>query len=293
MATKAEYRSDDGGVAGIDRQIREARARAGMTRRHLAKASGTSERYLAHLEAGVGNPTLSVLESLAGALDVAPVELLPQGGERTPELAACTALLRRLTSEQLQDFQRWVAASSGHGEKGHRIVLIGLRGAGKSSLGADLANRIGVPFFELSKEIELAYGGPIGTLIELLGQPALRRYEREAWERLRNQHDAAVIAAPGGVVADRTLFERMLTTSHTIWLQASPDQHMARVMAQGDFRPMASNRAAMDDLKAILEARSGDYARADRSLDTATRDFGATADALEQLAEGIFRGSAI
>jgi XRE family aerobic/anaerobic benzoate catabolism transcriptional regulator len=264
-----------------------------MTRRQLAKASGTSERYLALLESGSGNPSLAVIAALATALDLAIVELLPRGGERSEVQAEAAAALRRFSPERLAAFHEWAGAATHEGEKGRRILLVGLRGAGKSSLGTELAERLRMPFFELSKEVEKAYGGPIGLLIELSGQSALRRYEREAWDAIRDENGAAVIAAPGGVVADPPLYGHMLETAHSIWLQAKPEDHMGRVMEQGDFRPMASNRSAMADLKAILDARSADYARAEAAVDTSAGDFSATAERLERAARRLLERGAI
>jgi XRE family aerobic/anaerobic benzoate catabolism transcriptional regulator len=273
------------GQAEVAARLRAARAKVGMTRRQLAAASGTSERYLAHIEAGTGNPTVAVIEALAEALDLAPAELLPLGGERSEVRAEAAAVLRRVPESRLaavlEQIQRHDARD---GSKARRIVLIGMRGAGKSSLGQALADRLGVPFLEMSKEVERAYGGEMRLLIELGGQSALRRYEHDAWEKIVAGYDSAVIATPGGVAADPELFERLLTTAHSVWLEASPEDHMGRVMAQGDFRPMASNRGAMDDLKAILRARANEYARADMRLDTSAQDFDGTISKLEAIA---------
>jgi XRE family transcriptional regulator, aerobic/anaerobic benzoate catabolism transcriptional regulator len=271
------------GAVDLGDRVRAARAKTGMTRRQLAHGSGTSERYLATIEQGVGNPSLGVLTNLAAALDIALAELLPCGGERTMLRAEAAAALRRLSDGRLAAFLDTLSGAE-PGAKARRIVLVGLRGAGKSSLGNALARRLDVPFIEISQEVERAYGGDIGLLIELSGQSALRRYEREAWDAIAQTRSAAVIGAPGGIVADPALYDRVLAGAHSIWLQATPDDHMARVMAQGDFRPMASSRGAMADLKAILGARSADYARADAVLDTSAQGFDATLDRLERLA---------
>jgi XRE family transcriptional regulator, aerobic/anaerobic benzoate catabolism transcriptional regulator len=291
---KAEVNTAPAGAVEVAHRIRAARAKIGMTRRQLALASGTSERYLAHLEQGIGNPSLGVLAGLADTLDIALAELLPRGGERSKAQAEAAGLLRRLPEarlaallDQLRHSQQTPSA------KARRIVLVGLRGAGKSSLGAALAGRLGIKFIEISHEVERAYGAEIGLLIELSGQSALRRYEREAWERIVAAHSAVVIGAPGGIVADPALYDRLLASAHSIWLQATPDDHMSRVMAQGDFRPMASNRGAMADLKAILAARSGDYVRADATLDTSSQDFDATLALLEHLAGALMPKPAI
>lgn len=287
MALEVE-RQEEEGFAEISRRVRAARAKAGMTRKQLAAASGASERYLAVIEAGAGNPTISVISALAAALGVTVAELLPLGGERSDAFMRAAAAVRRLPPERLGALHLWLEGrTGGETEKDRRVVLIGLRGAGKSSLGRRLSERLQLPFFELSKEVERAYGGDIGLLIELSGQGALRRYEVEAWDAICAGQKAAVIAAPGGIVADGPLYDRVLTTAHSIWLQASPEDHMERVMAQGDFRPMASNRGAMADLKAILEARAADYARADARLDTSAQSFEHTLDALERIAHSM------
>lgn len=276
-ADKAEARA-----AELGQRLRAARAKAGMTRRQLAAASGTSERYLANLEAG-GNPSVEVLAALAGALDVAMAELLPRGGERSGLHADAASLLRLMSEERLQALLGALRDTRGGGSaKARRIALVGLRGAGKSTLGQALAERLEFPFFEISKEVERLYGGSLGDLIELGGQVALRRYERAAWDAISARHAAAVIGVPGGIVADGPLYDLILGSAHSVWLQASPEDHMGRVVAQGDLRPMAQNRGAMIDLKAILAARGADYARADLHLDTSRQDFSATLDLLER-----------
>lgn len=274
----------EGGAGEVGQRLRAARAKAGLTRRQLAALSSTSERYLAHIEAGTANPTVGVLAALAGALELAVADLLPLGGERSATRAEAAAALRRLPEARLPAVLETLQQPAPYDQsKARRLVLVGLRGAGKSSLGSALAARLGVPFIELSKEVERAYGGEMRFLIELGGPGALRRYEHKAWEDVVARHESAVIATPGGIVADAGLYDRILQSAHSVWLEASPDEHMSRVMAQGDFRPMASNRNAMDDLKAILAARSPDYARAEARLDTSAQDFDATVDRLERL----------
>jgi XRE family aerobic/anaerobic benzoate catabolism transcriptional regulator len=167
--------------------------------------------------------------------------------------------------------------------KARRIALIGLRGAGKSTLGKALAEHLGVPFFEISKEVEHRYGGTIGVLLEINGPSALRRYEAEVLDDICRKHPAAVIGAPGAIVADGKLYQQLLESFWSVWLQASPEDHMNRVVAQGDLRPMTGSRAAMNDLKNILAAREADYARADARLDTSAQGFAPTLDLLEGL----------
>jgi XRE family transcriptional regulator, aerobic/anaerobic benzoate catabolism transcriptional regulator len=265
-------------------RIRAARAKAGVTRKQLAAASGASERYLAHLEAGTGNPSVDMLSGIADALDMAIADLLPLGGERGALEARASSIMRRLPKEKVQGAIEWMQRPlHADGGKANRIALIGLRGAGKSTLGEALAKLMKLPFFEISKEVERVYGGAIGLLIEMNGQAALRRYEAEVLGAICHDYPAAVIAAPGAIVADGPLYDSLLDSTHSIWLQATPQDHMDRVIAQGDFRPMGNGRGAMDDLQAILDSRAPDYARADARLDTSAQNFALTIDKLEGL----------
>lgn len=283
----------DDPCAELGRKVREARSRIGMTRKQLAAASGASERYLAHIEAGAGNPTIGVLLDIARALDMAPATFLPVGGEISGPYAEAVAAVRRLPAAQIGALTAWLGgALAPQTGKAERIVLLGLRGAGKSSLGAALAKRLNMPFFEMSKLVEEAYGGDMSLLVDFGGQSALRRHENEAWERLCAANDRAVIAAPGGIVADGPLYDRVLGSAHSIWLRATPEDHMGRVMQQGDFRPMRRNPGAMADLKSILAARSPDYARAEAELDTSAQPFEETLALLTGRAQAMLRRKA-
>jgi XRE family transcriptional regulator, aerobic/anaerobic benzoate catabolism transcriptional regulator len=242
--------------------VRNERAKRGMTRRALAAQCQTSERYLAQIESGSGNPSVLVLDAIARALDVDPVELMPP--RRRSAVPACAA------------------------GRARRIALIGLRGAGKSTLGAALARRLDAPFIEVDKMIEREHGAPVATLFEVYGQGTFRRYERDCLTRLVAECDAAVIATAGGIVADDETFGELLDRAHVIWLQASPAEHMSRVMAQGDFRPMADNRNAMNDLNAILEARAPSYGRSHARIDTSGKSPDACVAELLTLAERLF-----
>ena len=273
---------DAAGSPELGRRVRAARARTGMTRRQLADISGTSERYLANIERGVGNPSLGVLHALAVALKVAVAELLPLGGERYQAHADACALLRRLSDSRVAELIEWLSRSAPHVAKGGRIVLIGLRGAGKTSLGQGLAARLHLPFIEFSEEVSRAYGGDTRLLVEFGGQHALRRYEDEAWEGVMRSFDAAVIATPDGIVVNSILYGRLLQTAHSVWLSAAPDDHLARAGAQGELRSTAGTRSAIDDLKVILDSRIADYARVDIRIDTSAKPFDDTLDALER-----------
>jgi XRE family aerobic/anaerobic benzoate catabolism transcriptional regulator len=173
-----------------------------------------------------------------------------------------------------KEIEARVALRSG-ADRARRIALVGLRGAGKSTLGRMLAQHLGWPFIELDRRVEEDYGASIPDLIEMAGTATFRRQERSALERVLAEHEAAVITTAGGIVANPETYALLLRHAHTIWIKARPQEHMSRVMAQGDFRPMAQNRQAMADLVAILEARRADYARAEAEVDT-------SGDAVEQ-----------
>ena len=248
--------------------MRNERAKRGMTRRALAAQCQTSERYLAQIESGAGNPSVLVLDAIARALDLDPVDLMPGGlalrGLRRLPPAQLTALMHAAEKRQ--------RSASKAAKRAQRIALIGLRGAGKSTLGAALAKRMVAPFVEIDQMIEYRYGAPIGTLFEVYGQSTFRRFERECLTDALTMYESVVIATAGGVVADEETFAQLLEKAHVIWLQASPAEHMRRVMDQGDFRPMGdNNRDAMRDLVAILDARAPLYGRAHATVDTSGR----------------------
>jgi XRE family aerobic/anaerobic benzoate catabolism transcriptional regulator len=258
-------------AAAVGRRMRSARAKRGMTRRQLAQASRASERYLAQIEGGQGNPSAIVLKGIAEALDVPMEELLPRTGTRSGELDRNLDLLRQMPPSELPaiaDLIERRAAQTRAADRAQRVALVGLRGAGKSTLGSRLAQRLGCPFIELDRMVEQEYGARIPDLVEIAGLATFRRYERACLERVIVEHQAAVIATAGGIVSSPETYGLLLRHAHTVWIKARPEEHMRRVMAQGDFRPMAQNREAMADLVAILDARSADYARAEAALDT-------------------------
>jgi XRE family transcriptional regulator, aerobic/anaerobic benzoate catabolism transcriptional regulator len=258
-------------LATIGAELRKHRAKRGLTRRQLAQSSATSERYLAQIESGTGNPSVSVLRAIAHALELPTAALLPETGVRTAALGAVIDLIAQVPEADLsalaKDIELRLARQSST-DRGRRVALVGLRGAGKSTLGRMLAQHYGWPFIELDRKVEEDYGASIPDLIEMAGMATFRRHERSALERLIAEQDAAVITTAGGIVSNSETYALLLRRTHTIWIKARPDEHMSRVMAQGDFRPMAQNRAAMADLVAILDARRTDYARAEAEVDT-------------------------
>ena len=275
MALQDSVEPDDGKeafLAALGETVRLRRARRGMTRRALAGEAGVSERHLASLESGVGNASILVLRQVARALDCPVTELFDAPGGR-PDAALIRELLRHRSERDLHRARialaRLFGAASAARSRSTRIALIGLRGAGKSTLGRMLADALAYPFVELNREIERLAGCDVAEIHSLYGPSAYRRYERRALDDVVNRHRQAVIATPGGIVSDAATFNRLLDQCTTVWLQATPDEHMNRVLAQGDYRPMAGNGEAMDDLRRILAGRSPFYAKADVAVSTA------------------------
>ena len=259
-------------LTALGERVRMLRSRRGLTRKAVATASGVSERHLANLEYGTGNASILVLDQVARALDASLAELLGDMTTASPEWLMLREQLRGRSDAELRRARQAIGAVFGEGRvdpaRRRRLALIGLRGAGKSTLGAMLADALEVPFVELSREIERVAGCSIREIHDLYGAAAYRRYERRALDEAVRDHAAAVIATPGGIVAEPATFNALLEHCTTIWLQASPEEHMGRVAAQGDTRPMAASREAMDDLRRILDGRTAFYAKADAAYDT-------------------------
>lgn len=282
-------------LAAIGREVRRNRAMRGMTRRQLASASLASERYLAQIESGTGNPSASVLRAIAGALDLPASALLPETGARNAALGAILDLLAQIPEGELPAVAKMIEARvalQDGGDRARRIALVGLRGAGKSTLGRMLAQHLGWPFVELDRRVEEDYGASIPDIIEMAGAATFRRHERGALERVIAAHDAGVITTAGGIVSSRETYALLLRRTHTVWIKARPEEHMGRVIAQGDFRPMAQNRQAMADLVAILEARRADYARAQAELNTSGDPVAHSFAKLLQIVDGLLAWNA-
>lgn len=269
-------------------RVREIRDRRGMARKLVAREAGVSERHLAHLEAGDGNVSIMLLRGIARALDVSLVDLLAPEREDTLEKRLIRRFLERLPQQRLEEVVFRLMRDFGHEEavRRKRIALIGLRGAGKSTLGTRLAREQGVPFVELDREIAKDTGMPSSEIFSLYGQTGYRRIEKSTLERIIREHRSAVISVGGGVVAEAETYSMLLSNCYTIWVKARPEEHMARVVAQGDLRPMAGNEEAMDNLRRILEARESLYAKADMVIDTSGESVEASYTKLRQLAGG-------
>jgi XRE family aerobic/anaerobic benzoate catabolism transcriptional regulator len=258
-------------------RIRGERARRGMSRKLLAHHAGVSERYLTQLESGKGNVSVLLLRRIAGALGL-PLSRLVEDAPLSPEMSLVRQFLSRLTPVQLNDaytsLTEWFAADANR-SRTQRIALVGLRGAGKTTLGAALAKALSVPFFELDREIERLSGTSLGAILELYGQQAYRRYELQALQELLTAHPRFVVATGGSLVSETATYELLLRSCFTVWVRTTPEEHMRRVVAQGDLRPMsqpASGSQPMDDLRRILDERSELYGRADLAIDTTDMD---------------------
>lgn len=257
----------------LGESVRRQRARRGMSRKVLSQLSGVSERYLAQLETGQANVSFNVLWSLAQTMDTSITSLLEARPEETTDLTLAKRLLESLApEEQSAAYQMLRARYGGDRRVSGRVGLIGLRGAGKTTLGPLLARHYQVPFFRLTTLVEQTAGMDIPEIFIAMGQKGYRRLELNALETVVAQHPNAVIETGGSIVSEPETFEYLLSSCFTVWLRASPEEHMQRVIDQGDTRPMEGHmRRAMDDLTAILESRSASYSRADAALDTSHR----------------------
>jgi XRE family aerobic/anaerobic benzoate catabolism transcriptional regulator len=241
-----------------------------MTRKMLSLEADVSERHLAQLESGEGNVSVVLLRRIALALGAAIAELFEQD---TPDLErnnSIARLLRQLPQHRADELLSRLRRDLESLEKTRRsrIALIGLRGAGKSTLGDMLAAKMNLPFIELDREVEKEAGMPLSEVFSLYGQSGYRRNEKRALENVLQQFERAIISVGGGVVSEKDTFDFLLSNCYTIWIKALPEQHMSRVMAQGDVRPISENDEAMEDLRRILQAREPLYAKADLQLDT-------------------------
>lgn len=252
-------------------RVRQARARRGMTRKQLARDSGLSERYLAQIETGRGNISVLLLLQLARALDLPAHDFVREGPEPPVDLAHITEFLRRLSPDNLKQARHFLLQQFGGidaATRRNRIALIGLRGAGKSTLGAMLGKELQVPFLELDRFIEQESGVTLSAIFEMYGQSGFRRLELKCLEQVLGSYSRFVLSTGGSLVSEPATFERLLESCFTVWLRAAPEEHMQRVIAQGDMRPMANNKEAMADLERILTSREPFYSKADVTIDT-------------------------
>ena len=276
-------------LAALGERTRALRARRGLTRKGLAKAAEVSERHLANVEMGVGNASVQFLRQLAQALNCSLAELVGDETASSPEWLMIREILRGRSDAELVQARSALASMFGapasQAARRQRIALIGLRGAGKSTLGRALAEGWKVPFVELNRGIEALAGCTLPEIHSLYGPAAYRRYEKRAMEDTIQRFPRAVIATPGGIVSDPATFNLLLAHCYTVWVRATPEEHMGRVLAQGDTRPMAGNSGnaeAMNDLRRILESRTAFYSKADAVFDTSEMSPEAALEALRE-----------
>lgn len=256
-------------IRGLGVRVREARARRGISRKALAINADVSERYLAQVENGETNPSIMVLRHISAALGFSLPELL-EPPQNSAEYRLIHRFLEQLQPKQLDEALLRLMRDFGKEDAARRkrIALVGLRGAGKSTLGRALAGELAVPFVELDSAIEAEAGMSLNEVFSLYGQPGFRRLERRCLDNFVTEHESAVITVGGGIVSEAETFNLLLMNCFTVWVKASPEEHMSRVVAQGDFRPMEGNAEAMEDLRRILVAREPLYSKADFILDT-------------------------
>jgi len=269
-ATPATADADDY-LARLGARVRTLRSQRGMTRKALSQHAKVSERYLAQLETGKGNGSIVLLRRVAKAIGVPIAQLVHEGPEPPIELTLLTQHLERLPVEKLIQLRQQLGAevrAAGDDARSRRIALIGLRGAGKSTLGRLLADRLGVRFIELDREIERRSGASLSEIFDMFGQETFRRAERDALEEVLAREPAFVMATSGSIVTEPATLDRLLSACRTVWVRAQPEEHMARVMQQGDMRPMAHSARAMEDLNAILDSRTPLYAKAEITIST-------------------------
>jgi len=259
-------------LIALGERLKLLRARRGLTRKALAQLAEVSERHVANVESGVGNASIQFLRQLCAVLNCSLAEMTGDETTSTPDWLMIREVLRGRNEAELAQARTALAdlfeSPVSEISRRQRIALIGLRGAGKSSLGRMLAAQLHAPFIELSTQIEQLAGCGIAEIHALYGQNAYRRYEQRAIEDVVRHYPQAVIATPGGIVSEPATYKLLLSHCYTVWLKAEPEEHMDRVLAQGDKRPMSGNREAMEDLKRILESRTQFYSKADKTVDT-------------------------
>lgn len=258
-------------IARVGERVRKARELKGIPRRVLSEISGVSPRYLALLEAGEGNISIGLLQRVATALDHRIEWLVGEDDPWTSDTLRVADLYRKASAETRAQVVAVLSPQPERALRGRRICLIGLRGAGKSTLGARAGTALGIPFVELNREIEDHAGMAVTEVLALYGQEGYRRLEAQALSRIVAMHDTMILAVAGGIVAEPDTYTALLSQFHTIWVKATPEEHMARVRAQGDTRPMAGNPEAMDQLRHILTSREALYDQARARLDTSGR----------------------
>jgi XRE family aerobic/anaerobic benzoate catabolism transcriptional regulator len=260
----------------LGKRVREMRNRRGMTRKSVARDARVSERHLAQLESGEGNISVLLLRRIAAALHVSLAELFSPDVEETAEKHLIQRFLARLPAHHAESVLRRLTEDFAPLEnlRRNRIALIGLRGAGKSTLGSKLASAMELPFIELDHEIEKEAGMPLSEIFSLYGQPGYRTIAKRTLQRVILENDRAILSVGGGAVSEKETYDLLLSSCYTVWIKAQPEEHLSRVVAQGDLRAMAAGDQAMEDLRRILQAREPLYRKADLCVDTSDISIG-------------------
>lgn len=254
----------------VGSRVKKIRKEKKLTRKVLSEHSGVSERYLALLESGQGNVSIALLRQVAQSLDVEPEILISSSAPVNAESRLLLGLLAGLTSSDRHRFKVQLLKELRNSpvSRSFRIALIGLRGAGKTTVGQRLSNILSIPFVEIDREIEKLADAPLSEIFITYGQEGYRNLEKTCLENLLGNGNNCIISTGGSIVQDQKVYDLLLSTCYTVWLKASPKEHMDRVVAQGDLRPIAGNNRAMDELKNILLKRQSSYEKADLTVAT-------------------------
>lgn len=258
----------------VGSRVKKIRKEKKFTRKVLSEHSGVSERYLALLESGQGNVSIALLRQVAQSLDVEPEILISSSAPVTSESRLLLGLLAGLTSTDRLRFKDQLLKElrNSPSSRSYRIALIGLKGAGKTTVGRRLSSILSIPFVEIDREIEKLVDAPLSEIFVTYGQEGYRNLEKTCLENVLGNGTNCIISTGGSIVQEQSAYELLLSTCYTIWLKASPKEHMDRVVAQGDLRPIAGNNRAMDQLKSILLKRQSSYEKADLTIGTDGKD---------------------
>src|ERR1700675_4044903 len=269
-APRVSSGSNDEFLGFLGKRVRELRNRRGLTRKMMAREAHVSERHLAQLEAGEGNISIVLLRRIAAALHVSLGEFFAGEGETRHEKLFIQRFLERLPAHRVEDAMFRLLREFGDEEvaRRKRVALIGLRGAGKSTLGLRLGQEMNIAFIELDREIEKDTGMPLGEIFSLYGQTGYRAIERRSLERVLHEQERAILSVGGGVVSEKETYDYLLSNCYTVWIKARPEENMARVIAQGDLRGIEGEKEGRGGLRRIIKASEPFYRKADMYLDT-------------------------
>jgi XRE family aerobic/anaerobic benzoate catabolism transcriptional regulator len=270
-------------IQRVGDRVRACRKAQGLSRRELSERSGVSPRYLAKLEGGEGNISIGLLQRVSIALSCPVESLLVEQNVLAEDVQLMSSLFQKADAVTRARVLNLLDPERMQIQKANRLCLVGLRGAGKSTLGRWVGTHFDAPFIELNSKIEANAGIPIPEIIALYGHEGYRKLEADAISEIVETQERAVLAVAGGIVSEKDTFNQVLSRFHTVWVKAMPGEHMERVREQGDMRPMAGNPQAMIQLREILKTREALYAQADYCLDTSGKSVEDSASELVDL----------